>query len=175
MSYMYLIEICHQERFLRLSGKYILFLLIFEMNFIKTFGTCYHKYTIVKKSKKNQQNTRVGVSLQQDSPIDVFFVCKYPMPQCNSGYINKYITILRFEIITRNNVFFSCTHYAWKEMKLPGETNSFLCYETTKKLCDEYNAIKVVELNFIIFLTWKWDIANRNGAYIIYRHEIVTE
>lgn len=106
MSYMYLIEICHQERFLRLSGKYILFLLIFEMNFIKIFGTCYHKYTIVKKSKKNQQNTRVGVSLQQDSPIDVFFVCKYPMPQCNSGYINKYITILRFEIITGNSVFF---------------------------------------------------------------------
>lgn len=107
--------------------------------------------------------------------FDVFFVCKYPMPQCNSGYINKYITILRFKIITRNSVFFSCTHYAWKEMKLPGETNSFLCYETTKKLCDEYNAIKVVELNFIRFLTWKWDIANRNGAYIIYRHEIVTE
>lgn len=107
--------------------------------------------------------------------IDVFFVCKYPMPQCNSEYINKYITILRFEIITRNSVFFSCTHYAWKEMKLPGETNSFLCYETTKKLCDEYNAIKVVEINFIRFLTRKWDIANRNGAYIIYRHEIVTE
>lgn len=60
-------------------------------------------------------------------------------------------------------------------MKLPGETNSFLCYETTKKLCDEYNAIKVVELNFIRFLTRKWDIANQNGAYIIYRHEIVTE
>lgn len=52
-------------------------------------------------------------------------------------------------------------------MKRTKETNSFLCYETTKKkkkLCDEYNAIKVVELNFIRFPTRKCDIANRNGA-----------
>lgn len=95
------------------------------------------------------------------------------MPQCNSGYINKYITILRFEITLRNNVF-SCTYYALKEMKRTKETNSFLCYETTKKkMCDEYNAIKVVELNFIRFPTRKCDIANRNGASIIHRHEIV--
>lgn len=127
------------------------------------------------KKKPNRAPEWVSAYNRIFSRIDVFFVCKYPMPQCNSGYINKYITILRFEIITRNSVFFSCTHYAWKEMKLPGGTNSFLCYETTKKLCDEYNAIKVVELNFIRFLTRKWDIANRNGAYIIYRHEIVTE
>lgn len=33
-----------------------------------------------------------------------------------------------------------------------------------KKLCDEYNAIKVVELNFFRFPTRKCDIANRNGA-----------
>lgn len=53
-------------------------------------------------------------------------------------------------------------------MKRTKETNSFLCYETTKKkkkkLCDEYNAIKVVVLNFIRFPTRKCDIANRNGA-----------